>query len=59
MNDSYEHLKLCAARFVYRKKRDGLITFARWREWWQKKFDDDFYQYIESKQREKLNRKPI
>lgn len=55
MDNSYEYLKLCAARYVwnkpgkvYSKQEKEMIT---WRRWWEIKFNDDYTQYTMEQRR--------
>lgn len=63
MNDTYEHLKYCAARFVYpiRKQKtpksleeleSDYPRYARvktWEKWWEQKFNDNYKSYIKKR----------
>jgi hypothetical protein len=47
-------MKLCAARYVYRKldqitpSTANKRTKVTWREWWEKRFKDDYIKYTTS-----------
>lgn len=55
-----EQIKLCAARYVYKRrsdliwhKVDGIRRNISWVEWWEIKFGDDYYKYIQRQKRER------
>ena len=54
MDSSFEHLKYCAARYVHTKQREGIASYSRWREWWNKKFDDDYFRYTHLRRLERM-----
>jgi hypothetical protein len=52
----YEHLKLCAARYVWRIRKQKVPGKSyNWEIWWRNKFKDDYKDYTRrmSEEREK------
>lgn len=53
----YELKKHCAARYVYPRRRDLTPTSQKpearvritWKQWWEKKFGDNFDDYVKRK----------
>ena len=47
MND-YESTEYHAARYIYHKQGESTPSGKyTWREWWEKKFSDDYDDYVE------------
>ena len=50
----YEHLKLCAARYVWRIRKQKVPgKNYNWAEWWENKFNDNYREYVDGQKREK------
>ena len=50
----YEHLKLCAARYVWRIQNEKTpISKVTWLEWWEHKFKDNYKEYVSAEKRKK------
>jgi hypothetical protein len=56
MSDDWEHMKLCAARYIAPFHRELTPRSARastppadritWRVWWERKFNDDYAKFV-------------
>jgi hypothetical protein len=52
--DHYEHLKLCAARYVWRRRKEKVPDKSyNWAVWWENKFNDNYREYVDGQKREK------
>jgi hypothetical protein len=50
-----EEIKYFAARDVWRKRTAICpISQLTWQEWWEKKFNDDYMDYVAQKKEERL-----
>lgn len=52
MND-YEHLRLCAARYVWPRRSKRTPKGMKWPQWWESKFDQDYYLFVARMREEK------
>ena len=51
VND-YEQLKRCAARYIWRKRKELTASGkSTWQQWWDKKFNDDLDEYARRNKR--------
>lgn len=66
MNGTYDHLKYCAARFVWPRRKKLTPASARerkkqhpdwsrvvtWEKWWEQKFNDHYSAYVQARMKE-------
>ena len=54
MSEDYESIKYHAARKIYRKLSEKTPSGkSNWLDWWEKKFNDKYFNYIELQKKRK------